>query len=437
MKNKLSRYLSTGLAGILALVPTLETFAADHGDAPALAHDQAADVADVYCFLDPKDNTQTVLIATFHGFIVPGEASNFGVFDPAARYRFEIYNDHVNLPPPVTAAEKSAFLDKIVPRKTIDVTFSPRVAIPGPAGKENLQVPQPQKATVTFSGFRDINNEGVFRNLPTTNPSLGTTASSQVVTDIATGVGKVKFFAGEVDDPFFFDIPAFSAFIGSVRNGAPDVSVFNRRRDSFAGYNVLSIALRIPTDLLVGKNGSKIGVDFLIQRHDIETLTSTGTTRGFGAFQTVDRLGVPAVNVALIPFNTKNDYNTGKPRGDAAGNFAGSIVGTLQNLGTDSAHIGILANVAVTYGDILRLETNPAIAPNVGHGGGGNANGFPNGRRLRDDVVDTLLLLISNEGLTTGDGVDASDLAPNDSFPFLHEPQQPRANGVTDDNTRN
>ena len=52
---------------------------------------------------------------------------------------------------------------------------------------------------------------------PATVPSLAATAPTPVVTDDPSGV---KFFAGEVDDPFFFDIPGFNRFVGSVLAGA-------------------------------------------------------------------------------------------------------------------------------------------------------------------------------------------------------------------------
>src|SRR5438067_557474 len=101
MKIKLPFTRSALLAVLVALAACLpgqpSARAADHGDAPTLAHDQGADIADFYFFLDPNDTTQAVLIGTFHGFIVAGEAANFALFDPALRYRFEIYNDHVNL----------------------------------------------------------------------------------------------------------------------------------------------------------------------------------------------------------------------------------------------------------------------------------------------------------------------------------------------------
>src|SRR4029078_7581087 len=119
--------------------------AADHGDAPTVAHDQACDLADVYFFLDPHDNTKAIIIGTFHGFIVPGEASNFAIFDPTVRYHFEIYNDHVNLPADQVNAKK------IKANKTIDVTFSPRVGGPDPSavsGKEALEIPFKQTASI-------------------------------------------------------------------------------------------------------------------------------------------------------------------------------------------------------------------------------------------------------------------------------------------------
>src|SRR6266567_4730832 len=66
--------------------------AADHGDAPNVAGDQGADLADVYFFLDPNDNSKLILITTVRGFIVPGEAVNFAIFDPSVQFRLEIEN---------------------------------------------------------------------------------------------------------------------------------------------------------------------------------------------------------------------------------------------------------------------------------------------------------------------------------------------------------
>ncbi len=145
-------------------------------------------------------------------------------------------------------------------------------------------------------------------------------------------------------------------------------------------------------------------------------------------------MGNPAVNVALIPFARKDEHNFATPEDDADGQFANDIVATLTALGTNATNIGILASVAVTNGDYLRLNTQTA---NVGPMGGNNAGaGFPNGRRLADDTIDTILFFVANQN-TLGDNVNASDVPPGNTFPFLALSQQPRDPGVIDDNTRN
>ena len=390
------RRLAGAALAVLALVPGAR--GADHGDSPNVAHDQVADIADVFLFLDPNDNSRVVIAATFHGFIVPGEAVNFGIFDSALRYRFEVER---------TGDAK--------PDDFIDVRFSQRTT---PA--------EAQTATVTLS-------KGLGRNTftaPATNTTLAATAPDPVVTaDAATGI---SFFAGEVDDPFFFDIPAFSRFIASVRAGSPDPTQFNRGRDTFAGYNILTIAMTMPVSVLKGE-GDVIGVAFATQR-GTQSLTKDGTVRAGRNFRNADRMGNPAVNVALVPFALKNAYNAANSTEDAKGRFAGDIVANLQSLGTNEANIGVLAGVAVTNGDILRLNVT---TPNTGPGGGNVAGaGFPNGRRPADDTVDTELTIIAN-GTPLGDNVDANDVPLRDAFPFFAPPQQPREPGAVDDNTRN
>src|SRR5690348_3482263 len=113
MSKKLLRSLcaaSLSLAGTIAPL-----HASDHGDAPAVAGDQAADIADLYFFREKDvsaNNTENViLVGTFRGFIVPGEAVNFTVFDPTIRYRFQIENTGDEKPDAfidVTFKEKSA-----------------------------------------------------------------------------------------------------------------------------------------------------------------------------------------------------------------------------------------------------------------------------------------------------------------------------------------
>jgi len=266
----------------------------------------------------------------------------------------------------------------------------------------------------------------------TASPSSNEATSPVVTTDPASGV---SFFAGLTDDPFFFDIPAFNRFVGSVLGNAVDPTLLARGRDTFAGYNVNMIALSVPESLLQGPAGDVIGVSASTLRHRNTARSQKNDPVDFGDFVQIDRMGVPAINTVLIPFARKDEYNRARTTDDAAGKFAGDIVGTLTSLGTSNANIGVLAGIAVAHGDLLRLDTSVV---NSGPQGGTNAGaGFPNGRRPADDVIDTILFFVTNGGITTGDNVNANDSIFRDAFPFFAAPHQPLATGTIDDDTRN
>lgn len=390
--------LALSLFLTLIVVPVQQIGAADHGDAPAVGGDRSADINDVYLFLDPTDNTKLVIISTFHGFIVPAESVNFGVFDPNMRYRLEL-----------EATGDAA------PDASIDVTFSEKIN----SGAT------PQTMTVASSFFPTF-------TAPTTAANLTTTAPTPTVTtDSGTGIAA---YAGISDDPFFFDIPAFNRFTASVVAGTPNPALLQRGRDSFAGYNTLTFAFSIPVSLLRNRLGIVNNTLGVVLRSARRTGSVTRRPSRFlqATYTDLDRMGNPGINVALVPYPRKNEYNLGTTQDDAAGRYASSIVGTLMALGTNSTNIGILAQVAVARGDFLRIDLTKA---NSGPGAGTNAgSGFPNGRRLADDVIDTTLFFIANQNVL-GDNVNANDLPFRDVFPFLAPSQQPRDSG--DDNTRN
>ena len=240
-------------------------------------------------------------------------------------------------------------------------------------------------------------------------------------------------------------------------SGNVNPAELDRGRDSFAGYNIMAVALRLPASTLRGlKPGAPtvLGVNAITSRKNERIVK--GDKVGSGAYQQLDRIGVPGVNVAFLPYNMKNAYNGGTTIDDSKGKFFSAIAGTLTALGTNAQNIGTLASVtglppafpipkggALGTGDFLRLQTDKAVKPNPAMGGstagGGSdaSNGFPNGRRLRDDVIDTVLFLVTNGVITAGDHVNASEVPPTDTFPFVAPPTQPFINGVTDDQTRN
>jgi hypothetical protein len=57
---------------------------------------------------------------------------------------------------------------------------------------------------------------------------------------------------------------------------------------------------------------------------------------------------------------------------------------------------------------------------------GGDLNGFPNGRRLADDILDASLQVVAGELVghpnDLGDGVDANDVPFMNKFPYVALP---------------
>ena len=401
--NSLRRGMSFALAVLASLslaLPTVPpTTAADHAEATLVAADPGADIADVFAFLDPNDNSKVVLAMDVEGFVVPSELLNLSFFSPDVLFRFEIENT-----------------GDAAPDQTIDVTFSPQTSRSAP-----------QMATIKLP------DGSTFTALTTVQTLSATPNPSVVTTDPGSGA---SFFAGLTDDPFFFDIVGFNRFVGSVLGGKPDPSKLQRDRDSFAGYNIHMIAISVPASMLRGSAENHIiGINGVTLRRKQTHREATGDVDTNGPWVQVDRMANPAVNTALIPFPDKNEYNASTPVDDARGKFAQDIVGTLTALGTSSSNIGVLANVAVLHGDYLRLDLSK---PNASVGFGENITtpgytGYPNGRRPGDDTINTLLYFIGNQNPAVQEAVNQNDVPLGSTFPFFAPPHQPLENPAVDD----
>ena len=193
----------------------------------------------------------------------------------------------------------------------------------------------------------------------------GTTGTT---TNIATG-GQVT--AGNFDDPFFFDFNGFN-------------DGFNFTGDNtFAGADVSAIVLEVPSaDFIAGSNN----------------VGAQAVTEAFGL--QVDRIGRPAIATALIPTGRKDEFNAGNPATDFAtfGEDVNAVIASLSDQDNADALTGVLLP------DLLTFDVS-------------SADGFLNGRRLEDDVIDAALQLLTGNP-------DATDFADNDSafgdvFPFL------------------
>jgi Domain of unknown function (DUF4331) len=273
----------------------------------------------------------------------------------------------------------------------------------------------------------------------------------------------IKSFAGQRDDPFFADLGKIFDLLGVVLQGGEDY---------VAGLSVNSLILQVPKSLLKGPNDSVIGVWTSASRQQLTVLDGNGGQSSSGKWIQVSRLGNPLVNEAVIPLVDKNRFNATRVAPNSDNPFANYVLNPelarlLVALGIDPAapttNRQDLATVfltgvpginkpagTVSPVEVLRLNmATPASTadPNtVNRLGvlGGQLDGFSNGRRLADDVLDIEVLAVAGILCQTGsplagptpcrttpvntalgDGVNGNDLPFKTSFPYLADPQAP------------
>lgn len=217
--------------------------------------------------------------------------------------------------------------------------------------------------------------------------------------------GGTKLFAGLRDDPFFFDLDAFKGHILGAANGR--MLCDGKEVDFFKGLNVSSIVLLVPNAEL-GGNGKTVGVS-----------ATTAVMKG-GQWVQVDQMGRPGINTV---------FNNHLVTGDSAVDSVKELFN--RTLPSEQAGLGFKANVIATlkavsaafgkpFTDMQASDLANVLVPDLLTYKVGDKTGFLNGRRLTDDVIDTLLAVGAN---TPG----ASDCIANDSsfsgsFPFEGAP---------------
>jgi hypothetical protein len=191
--------------------------------------------------------------------------------------------------------------------------------------------------------------------------------------------GPARLFAGVRSDPFFAD--AEGALHGFQWTGV----------DTFAGKNILSIALEVPDDML--------GDDPVIGAW------ATISLRRDGTLVQMDRGGHPTINPFINPDGEKNTFNARQPADDVA-NYLAPWSKLLRDKGGYSPDEAEAAALLVLP-DILRYDrTQPAA--------------YPNGRVPTDDVYSARFAWLTN-GKITSDGLKPHDDLLNE-FPFLGSP---------------
>jgi hypothetical protein len=346
--------------------------AADHRDAPTVIIDPAADINDVYAFVNP--NTQNVVLAmTVNPFQAPG---NPQYFSPEVLYQFKIDND-------------GDFKEDLVIQATFDnATADQKFTIVGPA--------KPKK-------------QGTINELIKVKSGATDVVTGSANATIVTG-SNMKVFAGLIDDPFFFDLVYVERLVGILPGGpvtrAPGI-------DYFAGFNVSVIAIEIPASMLKGAKGNSIHVWGTTSRSSATKRSEKSADKDAPSFVQIERMGLPAINTVLIRSGDtptakgalKDSFNRGEPSTDVK-DFKAEVTKQALLLNNDAAYTDTI--VGVLLPDVLTLDVT-------------NTGGFLNGRRPQDDVIDAELNVLTH-GAVTSDGVNANDKPFLTDFPFFATP---------------
>src|SRR5215468_9843000 len=445
-------------AGVTGLGPGGAS-ASSHREAPFIATDPAVDNTDLYAFVNRDRPGYVNLVANFIPFEEPNGGPNFYPFATDATYNIKIDNNGDAKP---DAVFRWTFhnIDKRG-GSTFLYNNGPVTSITDP----NLLFRQTYTLQASFNGgpFQTrVNNAPVApsRVGPASMPNYAK-LRNQAVTSLPGGW---KIFAGQADDPFFLDLRVFDLLYGG------DLSEVGQ--DTLAGYNVNTIALQVPFgDVAQNGDASRnpvIGVWSTTERPRVRI---TGTTSGPGNDRVqVSRLGNPLVNEVVVPANLKDAFNALPPDRDASiapvvarvkdpevPNLIQAIYGlpapaTPRNDLTEIFLTGITTkaggpikadlNSQLNNTDVissrfrpsemlrLNLSIDPTPTPNRLGVLGGDKQGFPNGRRLTDDVVDIELQALEGaaqtgklvDALAKGDAVNANDNPFGATFPYLALP---------------
>ena len=409
----------------------MPTKASSHREAPLISGDPQADTTDVYAFVSPDAPDTVTLISSWVPFEDPQGGPNFYKFGDNVMYEFKIDNSGDGVE---DITYQLRFTTQIKNPNTFLYATGPIKGLDDP--NRNFT----QTYTLTrLEGGRTVFTAGpmltMYDNVgPASAPSYGGNGSGIYAFNQQGGTGHV--FAGQTDDPFFADLRVFDLLYGGNLSEAGT--------DSLAGFNVHSIALRVPKSSLRASNPI-IGVWATASRQATTTRTA-GVETSTGAFVQVSRLGMPLVNEVVIPVGQKDKWNGSVPTGD--GQFLSYVTNpevpklleAVYGLRAPATPRNDLVQVFLTGvpglnqppgvnpSEMLRLNTDilPVARPARLGVLAGDTAGFPNGRRLTDDVLDITLQaaagILGGVKTSLGDGVNVNDVQFRGSFPYLAQP---------------
>jgi len=470
-------------AAALAILSTAPVWASSHSDAPLIKQDPQANLTDVYAFIGTKhDNAgQQVLnvLVSVRPFSDPGDGGTYDRFADDALYSIHITN-------PVTGVTQHRFDfrfssvtgglknqntilsyglgTQIGPIMTIgdarqNFTQTYSVSKNGGQLASSLPVPPPNVGVRTTPGYDDAGT-GKAISGATTAAELDA-LTKQGIQNLASGEA---VWAGPREDGFYADGPGSFDLVDprivADKDSNPSTGGLGQDGggvDGFKGFNVLSYGIQIPVsalttgsyvDPLIGTAATGVGVYASVSRQRVTVRRSDDQPVNSGPWIQVNRLGNPLFNENLVALQDKDKYNRTSPPADAqfATYALNPEIAKLINLvffgdpeGDGPLPITNRTDLAEIFiPDVIRVDTTtPAVrlpgqagfsrlgilgSDTTTGTGGSRSSGWPNGRRIGDDVVDILLTALSQFTVDIGDNVNANDQVYNQVFPYLGTP---------------
>lgn len=483
MFTKIKKQIALALAGLFV---ASSVFAASHREAPLISMDPEADITDFYAFRSWENPDRVLFVMNVIPMEEPSAGPNYYNFADDVLYEIRIDNDKNNIAQNIVYQVR--FKTEI--RSPGDVFPLSYVALPpitalDGAGSEGLILRQSYTVTEKRPGQRpkELGMATMFAvpsNVgPRTMPDYEALAA-QGIYSLRNG-GRV--FAGQRDETFYIDLGGtfdtlnlhVSPPILSAADDANDTQ--NLTADSFSGFNVNTIAIEVPIEEVTGRDDNKvIGAYATTSRPRISVIRKNSTRENSNHFIQVARLANPLVNELIIATQDKDRWNATPAELEAQflKYYCNSSLATALNVvfGTSfpTTNRDDLANLLLRYSDspitnlctagagrqrladLLRVDLNVApTAPAdqkrltvLAHDASGTSTpdpaGWPNGRRLNDDVTDIALravggVLINPATPFLGDGVNFNIGAPGTAltangiatvFPFLPTPHDGR-----------
>lgn len=448
------------VAGSLSLLGSAHFVdASSHREAPHIGSDPQADATDLYAFRSPERPDTITFVANYIPLQVPAAGPNFYRFGDDVLYEINIDNNGDAVE---DVTYQFRFHSQLNPANAFgDATFLYNT---GPVTSlDDPDLNQRQFYSVSAfwgEGKNNRKSQLIAENIPVAPANVGPTSfpdyesvAMQAVTDIGDGI---KVFAGPRDDPFFVDLGGIFDLLSITGE------------DYVKGLNVGSIVIQVPISQLTRDGMTPggtddpdaiIGVRTTSYRQSTRVLRNIGVpgetgspASNSGSWVQLSRLDLPLVNEAVITLKDKDRFNASRPKHD------GQFLSYVQN-----SHLAALLNLVLGVqvpesprNDLVdalllglpglnrpagvvpssQLRLNMAVPVSMAPSSlgvlRGDLQGFPNGRRLADDVTDIELRVIAGALVAEtgeapgdddiGDGVNANDKPFGATFPYLASP---------------